>query len=577
MSGFRLAKASQRSAPKIAVRFYQQDPHVARRRYGVGLTSAERPVKLDFEPCLGPGPTSSRVVVVDYNADLDRVFEPVTVRKDGTGFIVRGSPKNYANNIKFHQVNVWAVITRTLNLLEAPAVFGRRIPWAFPGERLTVLPHAGYWENVYYDRESGALHFFYFDAPNGETVYTCLCHDIITHELGHAVLDGLKPYYNELSSPDTAGFHEYFGDAIAMFSALSLRELVAAVVGTEDRDIRASTLISRIADQFGAALNDETYGELADTYHALRDATNRLTLDELKKGGHFEEHAYSEVLTGAWYDLLVRCYGDILELRRRNRSPREKDSQTRVGALIEAARLTSRLMLRALDYCPPVDLDYLDYARAVLRADEVAYPLDRFGYRDHVRAVFLERGICRDLDELNDTPRLRNNELRNLDVDRLSASLTDAYDFVDANRVALSVPPETNVNVINVYRTRKTSANAYNIPQEIVVEFAWSVDVPLRGRRFGSLSGDIATLWCGGTLVFNRDGNILHYVVKTDSRERRSRLKDYIAYLVEQQAIGVDDGELGLGARAAAHIVTARRDGRRLSMHRSPALRHATR
>ena len=140
-------------------------------------------------------------------------------------------------------MNVWAIIEQILTLLEDDEALGRPVPWASGLGRLLVLPHAGYQDNAFYDRDTGALHLFYFEGPDGKPVYTCLSHDIVAHELGHAVLDGLKPGYNEVSSPETAGFHEYFGDAIAMLASLNNREIAQArdrggagtVVGQERR------------------------------------------------------------------------------------------------------------------------------------------------------------------------------------------------------------------------------------------------------------------------------------------------------------------------------------------------------
>jgi len=42
--------------------------------------------------------------------------------------------------------------------------------WAFEGNRLIVVPHAGYGENAYYDRGSMSLQFYWFD-DEGERIY----------------------------------------------------------------------------------------------------------------------------------------------------------------------------------------------------------------------------------------------------------------------------------------------------------------------------------------------------------------------------------------------------------------------
>lgn len=42
------------------------------------------------------------------------------------------------------------------------------------------------------DPGTRSIRFGYFHMK-GHRIYTCLSHDVITHEFGHAVLDGLKP------------------------------------------------------------------------------------------------------------------------------------------------------------------------------------------------------------------------------------------------------------------------------------------------------------------------------------------------------------------------------------------------
>ncbi len=86
-------------------------------------------------------------------------------------------------------------------------MLARAVSWASQAGRLILLLHAGYQENAFHDRGTGALHIFYFGGPDGLPLYPYLSHDVCAHELGPAVLDGLKPYCNEVSSPETAGFH----------------------------------------------------------------------------------------------------------------------------------------------------------------------------------------------------------------------------------------------------------------------------------------------------------------------------------------------------------------------------------
>ncbi|MBT1516514.1 hypothetical protein KIP88_39475 [Bradyrhizobium sp. SRL28] len=346
------------------------------------------PVEATIEcATVGDGPTSARVAIVDYNADLDTRFTPARLLADRSGFVGIAGLKNerILDNFNFHHVNVWAIIEQVLTVLEDDTALGRPVPWASGLGRLLVLPHAGYDDNAFYDRDTGALHFCYFEGPDGKPVHTCLSHDIVAHELGHTVLDGLKPGYNEVSSPETAGFHEYFGDAIAMLASLKNREIAKLVTTGAPALLSAKNVVSAIASEFGAAI----HGLAKQDY--LRGAWNKRKMSDLR--GTYEEHGWSEILTGVYYDLLQYLYIRNLKEVSRAAGGKKRDQQQAIQALFRAADQTANVMLRAIDYCPPVDLRYDEYARALLRADEVAYPDDSYGIRSELKRIFRRRGL----------------------------------------------------------------------------------------------------------------------------------------------------------------------------------------
>ncbi|MBY0274350.1 hypothetical protein K2Z84_03340 [Candidatus Binatia bacterium] len=539
----------QKDPPRLKVTLLCEDPLLAERS-GLG------PVEVDLEPerYLEQGPTTARVAVVDYDARLDVVFAPVQVLERRPGFAV-GNVGAVRENFLFHQQNVWAVVNRTIALLENPRLLGRPIPWASGLGRLLLLPHANYGRNAFYDRGTGAIHFLYFEGSSAP-VFTCLSHDIVTHELGHAVLDGLKPYYNEISSAQTAAFHEYFGDVMAIASSLTFRELVVRVAG--DAPPELPELIGRIGEEFAST----------DGRSSLRDASVRRTMADVK--GNREEHDLSQVLTNVFYELLVALYPKKVEAALDNLKKTKVDGQVAVRALINAAAQTTSTMLRGLDYCPPVDVSYLEYARAVLRADEVAYPTYEVGGRAILRRLFVERGVAPSESELDGPPRVRNRDLHPYDVDEISATTANAYRFLDANRGSLRIPRDVNFSVIRLYRTRKGSPSGYYPPQEIIIEFVWTEDVELKseGLDFGELAGTRMPLYCGGTLVFDAWGNVLHYVLRDATPERTRELLEYVAYLV-------DRGRIGTTAQGAA--IFAEVENGRLRLQRNPALRHESR
>ncbi len=545
---------SRKGTPvEIRAEIYLQDPLVAQQRPALGL----KEIRLGEECEAADGPTSSRLVVVDYAVDQDKLFEPARLTKDRTHFIVR------PGTFQFHQVNAWAVANETLRMYENPKCLGRRLPWGFDGYRLTILPHAGYWQNAFYDRQTGTLQFFYFEAE-GKTVYTCLAHDIVSHETGHAILDGIRPLYNEISSPDTAGFHEYIGDISAILTAFSHREIAAAVIGLSGGNLRKDTLVAALAEEFGAAL----YGDAQRQF--LRNAINDLTMAKLQ--GNWEPHDYSQVLTGTMYEILIRMY-DIQWDEEKKRARRQGHKPSPVKALIIAVKHFSRMALRALDYGPPADIQFREYGSTMLLADRLAYPIDKFEYRKMASEVFAERGIVSSPADLSLGAMPDNMDFNLLSAATLGESDVSAYSFLDANRSVLGIPGNQAIRITGYYTNAKTGDFDYRLPLERVVSYYWEEDVLMKGKEFGRFDGSTLPLFAGGTLVFDDRGNVLSWIRKDPTEERKERLLKYVQCLLSHGLVSIK-GDDRFGASAP---VLATLSGRSVRLERSAAHFHTYR
>ncbi|MGH8869014.1 MAG: hypothetical protein ACRDYU_13595 [Actinomycetes bacterium] len=333
-------------------RIYKQDPSV--RRLGVRSVFCEGTIL--------NGPRDVRITTqlagttpVPRNARADFIFNP-------------GTPE-------FDCAHTWAVVRDTLSMYERLRG-GTPIPWAWNTggntEAITVHPNAGETPNAYYSRSAKVLKFFHF-TPDGATdpVHTCRSLDIVAHECGHAILDGLKPGWLSTSAPpQTGGLHEAFGDITAVFLTLSQLDQAEAVIAASKANLHAKTFLSAVAEEFGTGLG-LPYG--------LRNADNDLKLSQVGN----EVHAISQVFTGGIYDVLA----DIFAFEHH----RQRETKGAALVLVEVASDLASLVLEAVIAAPASNATYADVVNKMLALSKKRK--DPAVYRTYIRNRFTLREV----------------------------------------------------------------------------------------------------------------------------------------------------------------------------------------
>ncbi len=244
---------------------------------------------------------------------------------------------------------------------------------------LVVDLDAGKDLNAYYDRQE--LCFFH-EKVRGVTVYSGESPDVVCHELGHAVLDAVKPQLWNAASIEVASFHEAFGDISAILSALeldSVRESVLAATG--GRLARASRL-SRLAEQLGWAIR-QSHPDAVDA-DCLRNAVNSFFYrqpEHLPPMGpasalSSEPHSFSRVFTAAWLESLAGMF--------------ESGAAATPDALCAIAEDAGRLLIAAVSRARVTSNYFAQIAAGLLAADG-----EQCGgrYRAAIRRAFVGRGI----------------------------------------------------------------------------------------------------------------------------------------------------------------------------------------
>ena len=518
---------------RIPFDIYFQDPLVAAANPKLAF---DENCPVPWEPGLADGPTSARFAVVDYDGHLETLTAPARWDADASGFVDPQGIRLDRNNtgvLQFHQVNVWAIVQRALDFFESGFGLGRAISWGFEGSRLIVVPHAGPGENAYYDRDSKSLQFYYFDRGE-DRIYTCLSTDIVNHEFGHAILDGIRPHYIEAVMPETAAFHEFVGDLTAVLLTFRNNEFRRQLIAETGGDLTRESTLSKIAEQFGDQVEGKPY---------LRSALNTLTMK--KVAGDQRPHYMSQVLTGAMFDILLRL------LKHYGKDPKRTVAQK----FADTVQRMQNTAIQPLDLLPPVDVTFADYALAVLRAEEIVNPTDPDDYRGMMLDVFIQRGILPKSLRAELTTRRQLFDRLDLDVfhdiDGISTSRANAYRFLDDNRRRLFIPRNVDVVVSGLATAQKLTREARRQPRQVLLQYVWREDVVLEGPQFGRFEGVATSLLCGGTLALHETGDVVAWARKPGSQLVDDRPKPSDKAVAEQAA--------GAARRAAFLEALARR------------------
>lgn len=233
-------------------------------------------------------------------AELRGGLKPV----DGKYVYPEGDPRETAA-ISF------AAVAKTVETFSK--ALGQPISWSFGDQKLGIIPDDGDNLNAFYSRYDGTLHFFHAtDAITGGNIMSGASGEVVSHETGHAILDGLRPGYLGSWGSDAGAFHESFGDQMGMLMALQDDRTVARVAVQTGGDLTKPNILSALAEDLGRGINDFK-GANATGGDWVRNAQNKFTwqdpstLPDRGDAEHLgsEVHSFSRLWSGAFYDLLA--------------------------------------------------------------------------------------------------------------------------------------------------------------------------------------------------------------------------------------------------------------------------------
>jgi hypothetical protein len=566
----------------------------------------ERPLKVyAFDPSLGkfvgnymtamvryeklePGPVGERFAVIDYDGTTKTYYTPVDL--DDPKLLITGGLAPSDADPRFHQQMVYAVASETLERFEC--ALGRRVHWrrlkeslkptptskAAASKCLNLFPHAMCQANAFYSPDAHGIVFGYFKASRtdpgrnlpGQTVYTCLSHDIIAHETTHAIVDGIREYFMEPTNIDVPAFHEAFADLAALFAHFSHKEVLLDTLRktggrlfdlqlNPEVDLKkgedAPTIQAQIAEANPLVALALQFGGASGMRSGLRSALGtRPNSNDIKT--KTEPHDRGSILVAAVFDAYFTIYGrrtyDLFRIFRAGGGTTDNgDIPTPLAERLarEASRTAEQffaICARALDYCPPVDITFGDFLRAILTADLDIHPADPDGVRNAFMEAFRLRGIVADeavsfSEESLFWPKVKKEALpvpglifgdpNGLTTEEKNINGDVLREFAGVNAKLLQLEPEMGPIDVPSFHPMFQTGQDGRLFVNMVVELVQTVDTP-----FGDTSPGTFPMRNGVTLLITQDPpdgyikptpRVRFVIQKLWSQPREDRVKNY--------------------------------------------------
>jgi hypothetical protein len=429
---------------------------------------------------LAAGPIGYRVQVVDYDATTRRFHGshalPESYADEPPAW--RRGDESILRDPRFHAQNAYALVMKTLARFEQ--ALGRRLGWSFGTHQIKIAPHGMNDANAFYSPDEEGLIFGYFTGVSGDPVYTCLSHDIIVHEATHALIDSLRSRYMDSSNPDQAAFHEGFADVIALLSVFSQPEVVEHLLG---HGKRADGLIARekvtaqalcesalfgLADEMGAEIEGLRGNALRRSAEITPSPHHRYTREFL------EPHRRGELFVAA----VLRGFINVWADRIAHSGPPGLKQYPLSRVVEEAASIADLLItlwIRALDYMPPVHLEFGDALSAALTADHEVRPDDsRYELRRHMIAEFKKFGFEPSSPRKDPfgvwSPPAAHLSYDHVRFESMRSDPDEVFRFIWDNREELELREGAYTEVLSVRPSRRTGSDGF-VLRETVVEY----------------------------------------------------------------------------------------------------------
>ena len=221
---------------------------------------------------------------------------------------------------------------------------------------LQVNCRAGKQLNAFYDRRG--LKFFYYPVGS-HTLYLVDSTDVVAHELGHAILDAIRPDFFSVQALEIWAFHEAFGDVNAMIWMMEFPQAIEQALAETKGNLRQSNVITKLADQVGVAVFGREHPYLRDAVNTFKYVDPKTLPNDGDDNQLIAEcHSFGRVFVGVWWDIVCGIY----EMECKRVDP--------AAALVIAKNVAADYMYKAIVQVPRTSQFHYAIAQGMIVADK---------------------------------------------------------------------------------------------------------------------------------------------------------------------------------------------------------------
>src|SRR5262245_33758931 len=189
---------------------------------------------------------------------------------------------------------------------------GAHTKWQGNRKKIPLLPDDGVDLNAFYDRSTFS---FFHRQVGAQTFFSGASTDVVAHEVGHGLLDSIRPDLWDVTFLEVGAFHEAFGDCMAMLAAFNDKETRKKMLAVS-KTLRKRNFLETTAEDLSAGIR-----ALIPTHNAAepRHAFNKLmfqlpqTLPDDGGPGVLinEVHSFGMIFTGCFWDLIANIFAGM--------------------------------------------------------------------------------------------------------------------------------------------------------------------------------------------------------------------------------------------------------------------------